>query len=76
MESSTDVPCQELVELVTSYLDDSLPPAERAHCDEHFRTCVGCHAYLAQMEAVVGALGELRHTRTLPVGTPPERAAM
>ena len=62
MASSTDVPCQELVELVTSYLDDSLPPAERAHCDEHFRTCAGCHAYLAQMEAVVGALGELRHT--------------
>ena len=60
MVPSTDMPCQELVELVTSYLDDALPPADRARCDEHFRTCAGCRAYLAQMERVVGALGELR----------------
>lgn len=55
------MPCRELVELATAYLDDALPPAERARCDEHLRTCAGCRAYLAQMELVVGALGELRH---------------
>ena len=62
MGSSTGVPCQELVELVTSYLDDALSPAERARCDEHLRTCAGCRAYLAQMELVVGALRELRRS--------------
>jgi hypothetical protein len=56
------MPCRELVELVTAYLDGALPPAERARCDEHLRTCAGCRAYLAQMELVVGALGELRHS--------------
>jgi MEDS: MEthanogen/methylotroph, DcmR Sensory domain/Putative zinc-finger len=62
MGSSTSMPCRELVELVTAYLDDVLPPAERARCDEHLRTCVGCRAYVAQMELVVGALGELRRS--------------
>jgi MEDS: MEthanogen/methylotroph, DcmR Sensory domain/Putative zinc-finger len=46
---------------VTAYLDGALPAAERAGCDEHLRTCAGCRAYLAQMERVVSALGELRH---------------
>jgi len=62
MVSSTGMPCQELVELVSSYLDDALPPAERGRCDEHLRTCAGCCAYLAQMELVVSALGELRRS--------------
>jgi MEDS: MEthanogen/methylotroph, DcmR Sensory domain/Putative zinc-finger len=52
--------CQELVELVTAYLDDALPSPERARCDEHVRTCAGCRAYLAQMELMVRVLGELR----------------
>jgi hypothetical protein len=59
MVSSTGIPCREFVELVTAYLDGALPPAERARCDEHLRTCAGCRAYLAQMELVVSALGEL-----------------
>jgi hypothetical protein len=62
MGSSTGMPCQELAELVTAYLDGALASAERAHCDEHLRTCAGCRAYLAQMELVVGALGELRRS--------------
>jgi hypothetical protein len=62
MGSSAGMPCQELVELVTGYLDDALPAAERARCDEHLRTCAGCRAYLAHMEVVVSALGELRHS--------------
>jgi MEDS: MEthanogen/methylotroph, DcmR Sensory domain/Putative zinc-finger len=60
MGASTGMPCRELVELVTAYLDGALPTAERARCDEHLRTCAGCRAYLAQMELVVSALGELR----------------
>jgi anti-sigma factor RsiW len=60
MRSSTGMPCRELVELVTAYLDGALPGAERARCDLHLRTCPGCRGYVAQMELVVSALGELR----------------
>ena len=54
--------CRELAEMVTAYLEGALPSAERARCDDHLRTCAGCRAYLAQMELVVGALGELRRS--------------
>src|SRR5262245_41080788 len=62
MRSSTGMPCQELVELLTGYVDDALVAAERARCDAHLRTCAGCRAYLAHMEVVVSALGQLRHS--------------
>jgi anti-sigma factor RsiW len=62
MGSPTGMRCQEFVEVVTAYLDGALPSAERPQCDEHLRTCPGCRAYLAQMELVVGALGELRRS--------------
>jgi hypothetical protein len=60
MGSSTDMPCAELVELVTAYLDGALSPADREHCEEHCRICPGCRAYLAQMQLIVGSLGQLR----------------
>jgi hypothetical protein len=60
MESSPDLQCREAVELVTAYLDDALPSAQRARFDEHVRTCAGCRAHLAEMQLVVRALGEIR----------------
>ena len=45
--------CQELVELVTDYLEGSLSPEERARFDEHLGVCEGCRRYLAQIEATV-----------------------
>jgi hypothetical protein len=59
MGLSTDIPCQELVELVTAYLDGALSPADRERCEAHWRTCPGCRTYLAQMQMVVDALGQL-----------------
>ena len=55
MGLSTDMPCQELVELVTAYLDGALSPADRERFEAHWRTCPGCRTYLAQMQLVVQA---------------------
>ena len=41
-----DLACKELVELVTEYLEGTLPPAERARFDAHLGQCEGCHTYL------------------------------
>jgi hypothetical protein len=60
MGPSTDMPCQEFVELVTAYLDGALSSADRERCERHRRTCAGCRTYFAQMQAVVGSLGRLR----------------
>ena len=62
------MPCQEVVELVTAYLEGALPSAERARCDEHVRACAGCRAYVAQMELVIGSLGELRRREEADTG--------
>ena len=52
-----DIACQELVELVTDYLEEALPPDEVAAIDQHLSDCEPCTRYLAQMRATVAALG-------------------
>src|SRR5262245_61214096 len=74
MEFSTGMPCQELAELVTAYVDGALPAAERARCDEHSRACPGCRRVLAQTEFVLSALGEFR--RDDEEENPAERARL
>ena len=48
-----ELSCQELVELVTDYLEGGLPADEQARVDAHLDACAGCRAYLAQMEATL-----------------------
>jgi anti-sigma factor RsiW len=51
--------CQELVELVTDYLEGVLPEAERARFDEHIGGCTGCRQYVEQMRATIELTGTL-----------------
>ena len=34
--------CQELVEIVTAYIEETLPEAERQRFDMHLAECDGC----------------------------------
>lgn len=52
--------CNELVELVTAYLDGSLDPETRARLDLHLLECDGCTNYLQQFRATVATLGQGR----------------
>ena len=54
-----ELSCQELVELVTDYLEGALPEELRRRFDDHIAHCTGCRAYLAQMRATIRATGEL-----------------
>jgi anti-sigma factor RsiW len=51
--------CQELVELVTDYLDGALPPPDRARFEAHIAECDGCRAYLEQIRATITLTGTL-----------------
>lgn len=51
--------CQELVELVTEYLEGTLSPAERARFEEHLAVCPGCQIYLDQMRQTIRTVGKL-----------------
>jgi anti-sigma factor RsiW len=51
-----DLPCVELVELVTDYLEGVLPEAEARRLEHHLDTCPGCTEYLQQLRAIAGSL--------------------
>jgi anti-sigma factor RsiW len=54
-----DMACQELVELVTAYLDGSLSRSERRRFRAHISGCDHCTAYVEQMRLVIEATGSL-----------------
>ena len=51
--------CEELVELVTAYLDGALAAEQQRAFDEHLALCPGCEHYLDQFRTTIGLLGEL-----------------
>jgi anti-sigma factor RsiW len=58
----TDHPmdCNELVELVTAYLDGALDPDTQARFDMHLVECEGCQNYLQQFRETVRTVGKIR----------------
>lgn len=51
--------CQELVELVTAYLERALSAEDAARFEEHLRLCRACRSYLDQMRMTIATLGAL-----------------
>ena len=58
-ESLEQLSCQELVELVTDYLEGALSEEARLRFEEHIGPCDGCRIYLEQMRQTITALGHL-----------------
>ena len=54
-----DLACQELVEIVSDYLEGALPEAERKRFDAHLEVCEGCRRYLDQMRTTIRVVGTL-----------------
>jgi anti-sigma factor RsiW len=54
-----EMPCRELVELVTDYLEDRLSPLDRARFEAHLTACEACRTYLDQFRQIVRTLGRL-----------------
>ena len=52
--------CQELVELVTDYLEGTLPRRQRRRFEQHISGCDACTTYLDQMRATIELTGRLR----------------
>jgi anti-sigma factor RsiW len=45
--------CQELVELVTDYLEGELGPEDAARFEAHVAACPGCAVYLDQVRTTI-----------------------
>jgi anti-sigma factor RsiW len=54
-----DLGCQELVELVTDYLEARLSAEDRTRFEVHLEDCDACRSYLLQMRQVLAATGRL-----------------
>ena len=59
-ESPLHVSCQEVVELVSDYLEQALPADEAAVFEQHLNFCEGCVVYVDQVRDTVAVVGELR----------------
>ena len=55
-----EMACEELVDVLTDYLDGSLPPDDRQRLEAHLDECPYCVNYLAQMKETIDAMGGVR----------------
>ena len=54
-----EMPCRDLVELITDYLEDRLSPVDRARFERHLVECEACRTYLDQFRQTIRLLGRL-----------------
>ena len=54
-----DLACKEFVELVTEYLEGTMPAVERSRVDLHLAGCPFCTEYLEQIRRTIATLGSL-----------------
>ena len=59
MRLDRELACQEVVELVTAYLEDALDPVDRERFEEHLVFCDGCGNYLEQMRTTIRLTGRV-----------------
>lgn len=64
--NAADLTCNELVELVSDYIEGALTPVDRGRFEAHIEACDGCEAYLEQMRTTIAAVGTLRSTDLAP----------
>ena len=58
--------CQELVELVTDYLEGALSEEETARFESHIGRCDGCNVYLEQIRQTIAMTGRLSEDALTP----------
>jgi anti-sigma factor RsiW len=58
--ATRDLPCQQIVELVTDYLEDAMDAPLRASFEAHLAGCPHCTHYLEQIGATIRVAGTIR----------------
>lgn len=60
------MPCRELVDLVTEYLEGTLGDADRERLEFHLSLCEACTMYVEQMRDTLRALGTIEPEQVSP----------
>ncbi|HXZ04804.1 MAG TPA: zf-HC2 domain-containing protein [Ktedonobacteraceae bacterium] len=61
-----ELSCQEVVELVTDYLEQALLPEKQAQFEEHIANCPGCNTFLEQVQQTIMMLRKLSEQQAFP----------
>lgn len=61
-----ELTCQELVGLVTDYLEGMLPPVELARFEAHLLECDDCPMYVEQLRTTISLVGRLDEVDVSP----------
>ncbi len=64
--NKNELSCQEVVELVTDYLEQALLPETQSHFEEHVATCPGCNTFLKQVQQTIMMLRKLSEQEMFP----------
>jgi predicted anti-sigma-YlaC factor YlaD len=64
--TAKEMPCRELVELVTDYLDESLSRRDRKRFEAHIAGCPLCRLYMEQMRTTIRTMGRLTEDSLSP----------
>ena len=61
-----EMPCQELVEVITDYLEGVLPEPDRIRFEEHLGICGKCQEYVDQFRRTIEAVGVVKESELDP----------
>jgi anti-sigma factor RsiW len=59
MADGTAISCQEVVEVVTDYIEGKLSPEDVAIFEAHLAICDGCQYYLDQIRITIATVGRI-----------------
>ena len=59
MADGTAISCQEVVEVITDYLEGKLPAEDVAIFEAHLALCDGCQWYVDQMRITIATVGRI-----------------
>jgi len=66
MNELPEMPCQELVEVLTDYLDGALAERDRLRLEAHLEECDACTAYVEEFRMLIAAAGRIEPERISP----------
>ena len=66
MADGTAISCQEVVEVVTDYLEGRLSPEDAAIFEAHLELCDGCRWYLDQIRTTIATVGRIEDADVPP----------
>jgi anti-sigma factor RsiW len=64
-----ELPCRDLVELITDYLENRLTVDDRARFETHLEACEACRTYVEQFRLTLKLLGRLPEDALSPEAT-------